>query len=77
MAECTCAFDVPPMTVVGSCVAWETELPHLLPLDFECVLGFAPISNVDRRLLYLHLHATYLSQGEEGSAPHPHFSPIL
>ena len=61
MAECTLAFDVPPMTIAGSCVTWETEQPRLLPLDCECVLGFTPVLNVDRRLLRLRLRATYLS----------------
>jgi hypothetical protein len=56
---------------------WETEQPRLLPLNYECVLGFAPILNVVHHLLRLHLCAAYLSRGIGGSAPHPYFSPIF
>ena len=73
MLEETHAFSIPPDTVDGSCVAWGTEPSRRPPLDCECVLGFAPVLNVDHRLLCLHLCAIYLSEGEEGSVPHPYF----
>ena len=66
MVECMRAFDVPSMTIARSCVAWETEPPCLLPLDCECILGFVPVLNVDRCLLYLRLPTAYLSQGRGG-----------
>ena len=77
MVECTRAFDVPPMTVARSCVAWEIEPPRLLPLDCECILGFAPVLNVDRRLLRLLLRATYLSQGRGGKCASSPLLPCL